>query len=195
MEIWKSIKDYPDYEVSSYGRVRSIDRYITNSLNRTIFYKSKILKFSHNNKTGYNQVALYKNKKIKTFSIHRLVAETFIPNPNNYLEVNHIDGDKTNNHVENLEWVTRKENITHAITTGLTKYTTPRTIGIKWKNATSKYHGVSWSKDKNKWTACISIKGKTTGLKRFKTEIEAARYYDSLIKSLHLEDKYELNNA
>lgn len=63
---------------------------------------------------GYYRVNLRKNGQTKTLYIHRIVAEAFIPNPNNYNEVNHIDEDKTNNNVENLEWVTHKSNINHA---------------------------------------------------------------------------------
>ena len=71
------------------------------------------------NKFGYLVVNLHIDKKQKQFRINRLVAGTFIPNPNNYPQVNHKDGDKTNNHVWNLEWVTAKENTNHAIKTGL----------------------------------------------------------------------------
>lgn len=67
---------------------------------------------------GYYGVTLCKNAKVKSFHIHRLVALTFIPNPNNLLQVHHKDGDKLNNHVSNLEWVSQKENIRHYIKMG-----------------------------------------------------------------------------
>lgn len=98
-EIWKDIKGYEGiYQVSSRGKVRSFH-----------FGKNiKILRFSI--RGGYANVILYKNKKRKTFSVHRLVAEAFIDNPNDLPEVNHKDEDKLNNQVENLEWCTPKYN-------------------------------------------------------------------------------------
>jgi hypothetical protein len=91
IEIWKDIINYPNYEVSNLGNVRN---------KKT----NKILKpFSTGNE--YLKVSLNKNGKPKQFFIHRLVAQTFIPNPNNLKEVNHIkEFEKTNNNVENLEW-------------------------------------------------------------------------------------------
>ena len=104
-EQWKTIDGYEDYEVSNYGRVKSLER--IDNLGRTI--KEKILKQSTNN-NGYQQVCLCKNGKRKMFQVHRLVANAFIPNPNNYAEINHKDECKTNNHVSNLEWCNRKYN-------------------------------------------------------------------------------------
>lgn len=110
MEYWKTIEGYEDYEVSSLGRIRS------NKSNR----KSIILKERYS-KDGYIQYALLKNGKAKYIRIHRLVAEYFIPNPENKPTVNHKDGDKTNNCVENLEWATLSEQIQHAYDLGLKK--------------------------------------------------------------------------
>ena len=76
-----------------------------------------------NKKTGYKTVSLWKNNKGSSKTIHRLVALTYLTNPNNLPEVNHIDGNKLNNHVDNLEWVTRSENMIHAYATGLVKRT------------------------------------------------------------------------
>ena len=83
-----------------------------------VYSKRKIIK-PYDNGHGYLAVQLWKNGKCKQFYIHRLVAAAFIPNPNNYREINHIDGDKTNNSVSNLEWCDRSINVKHAYDTGL----------------------------------------------------------------------------
>ena len=102
MEIWKDIKGYEGlYQVSNKGHVKSLNYRRTG--------KEGILK-GRLDKDGYLRVGLCKNKKQKPFYIHRLVAKAFLPNPNNLPEVNHIDENKENNHVENLEWCDRKYN-------------------------------------------------------------------------------------
>jgi hypothetical protein len=106
-EIWKPIDKFKDlYEISSIGRVRSNSR------------KARILK-PGSNKQGYRQVSLGKDWKFNTFRINRLVAIAFIPNPDNKPQVNHINGIKWDDRVENLEWVTAKENSIHAFKIGL----------------------------------------------------------------------------
>lgn len=112
-EIWKSIKDYEGlYEVSNFGRIRSLDRVIINSDGVKRLCKGGIrkpYKDTRENK-GYLRVKLNKDGIFKKFAIHRLVAQAFIPNPDNLSEVNHKDEVKTNNHVENLEWCDSKYN-------------------------------------------------------------------------------------
>ena len=115
-EIWKDIQGYKDkYQVSNYGRIKSLSRKIFNGTGSYIS-KEKILK-GHVNTNGYIQVEL----QSKPLLVHRLVAEAFIENPNNKPQINHIDGDKTNNIVNNLEWVTNGENQIHAYKNGLSK--------------------------------------------------------------------------
>lgn len=102
IEIWKAIEGYEGlYQVSTEGQVRSLG----NNKSR----KTKILKQSTDS-SGYKQIGLHKNGKCKTYLVHRLVAQTFIPNPNNLPQVNHKDEDKINNHVSNLEWCTQEYN-------------------------------------------------------------------------------------
>lgn len=112
-EIWKDIKDFERlYQVSNFGRVRSLK-----------FGKERVLKngMGSMDGSGYYKIDLCKNGKIYHKRIHRLVAAAFIDNPNNFDCINHINGIKTDNRVENLEWITCKENNIHAIRIGLKK--------------------------------------------------------------------------
>ena len=98
-EIWKDIEGYEGiYQVSNNGRVRSL-----------LYNKIKMLK-TQTYKRGYKYIALSKNGEKKKYKIHRLVAQAFIPNPNNYPQINHKDEDKSNNYINNLEWCTPKYN-------------------------------------------------------------------------------------
>lgn len=108
-EIWKQIKNEPGYEVSSLGRVRSyrVKGYNRQFNARPLYRKVDISYW------GYPEVRLFVGGTSKKYRIHRLVAEAFLPNVETKQEVNHIDGDKTNNAVGNLEWVTRSENMEH----------------------------------------------------------------------------------
>ena len=108
-EIWKDIKNFEGvYMVSNLGNVKSLDRNTKKG-----FIKGKNLSLFKND-NGYVRVSLQVNNKSKSFTVHRLVAEAFIENPLNKPQVNHIDGDKKNNYVNNLEWATRFENMKHA---------------------------------------------------------------------------------
>ena len=115
-EIWKDIPEYEGiYQISNLGRVKSLSRYIYNNKNTTKGHLSreKILRLSADS-TGYLQVNLSKNGKKAKFHVHRLVAKLFIPNPDNKPQVNHIDRNRRNPAVSNLEWVTDSENKFHA---------------------------------------------------------------------------------
>lgn len=110
-EIWKSIVGYEGlYEVSNLGRVRSVSHYVTFSDGRIRYYDRKILK-PREVAGGYYDVFLYKNRVGKHNKIHRLVAEHFIENPYGLRDVNHKNEDKKDNRVDNLEWVTHRDNM------------------------------------------------------------------------------------
>jgi hypothetical protein len=99
-EIWKTIEDFPNYEVSNFGNIRN---------------KSKLKMKLHQNYAGYLKISLQNiNKKSISCFTHRLVAKAFIPNLENKPTVNHIDRDKTNNNVYNLEWATMSEQNKHS---------------------------------------------------------------------------------
>lgn len=117
-EIWKKIKDYPNYEISNLGRVKALKYY--SNIHKKYYDRELILK-EKTNRFGYKFVSLSNKFGRKSKAIHRLVAENFIENKNNYKEVNHIDGNKNNNKVDNLEWCTRQYNVLHSYRLGLKK--------------------------------------------------------------------------
>ena len=105
MEKWLTCKEFPNYEVSSNGKIRNAKT-------------GRILKTAINQR-GYEQVCLHTNNEQSTRRVHRLVADTFFDGNHEGLDVNHIDGNKTNNFIGNLEWCTRQENTKHAFNNGL----------------------------------------------------------------------------
>lgn len=116
-EIWKDIKNYKGYyQVSNFGNIRSVRRTIKHPWNKFRIRNGKVLKPSINY-DGYKHVVLSKDSIRKSFDVHRLVAETFIDKTD--VIVNHKDGNKLNNNVENLEWMSHQSNMTHAKENGL----------------------------------------------------------------------------
>ena len=114
-EIWKDILEYEGlYQVSNLGRIKSL----ANKSN----HKKEIIMRQHLNHKGYCVLSLCKNYKRQSKSVHRIVAQAFIPNSNNLPQVNHIDGNKTNNNVNNLEWCNNSYNQLHANKLGLNKH-------------------------------------------------------------------------
>lgn len=118
-EIWKDVIGYEGaYQVSNLGRVKNVERGIHGASDSIRIIRERI-RVQRTSRNGYKMTILSKDNKQKNCTIHRLVALAFIPNPNNLPEVNHIDGDKSNNNSSNLEWTDRSGNNSHALRTGL----------------------------------------------------------------------------
>ncbi len=148
-EIWRSINNHTNYEVSCFGRVRNATT-------------GRILKPTLR-ASGYYRVCLCKGKKGFDYLIHRLVAQEFIVNPEGKPNVDHIDHDTKNNFVSNLRWVSQSQNNMNS---------------LKRTNTSSKFKGVSFNKAKHKWHAYINISGNRTNLGYFHNEKDAAKKYN-----------------
>ena len=164
-EIWKDVVSYEKhYQVSSYGRVKSLDR--VNVRGHKI--KGKMLNPAYDGR-GYLMVGLSLNGNQKSRKVHQLVAEAFLNHvPNGYgLLVDHIDNNKLNNNLSNLQVISNRENCS------------------KDKNGgTSKYIGVCFDSHNKKYMSSCRYKGKSVNLGRFKTEIEASEAYNNFLKSI-----------
>ena len=177
MEIWKEIPGYEGcYEVSSEGRVRTMERRVACKGNATRLIASKIRKLFVS-RTGYLITTLSNENKLMTYTVHQLVALAFIPGFTKGTHLNHIDGDKTNNNVLNLEVSNPSHNGLHA-----------HRLGLSPKVGKSKYHHVSYINNPAaiaKWAVSIRHNRKSSyGWKTFKTELEAAVYADQLLDSI-----------
>lgn len=163
-EIWKDIEGYEGlYQISNLGEVKALPRNINNQFKNKEYNLKKII-----NKDGYYVINLKNsNHKNKIHRINRLVAMAFIPNPENKLQVNHIDGNKKNNKVENLEWCTAKENKQHAQKNGLIRKKTILKLDLNG-NVLQKYETVREASELNNldYTTiikCCNGKCKTCG--------------------------------
>lgn len=120
-EIWKDIPGYESsYQASNLGNIKSLSRLVGHPKGGMKLTKEKVLK-KQNGSNGYFIVGMHKNGEGGSKTVHRLVALAFIDNPENKKEVNHKDGNKKNNQIDNLEWATISENRHHAFDTGLQK--------------------------------------------------------------------------
>lgn len=160
MEIWRDIDGYEElYQVSNLGNVRSLGNGKSNNC------KEKILK-CYKDTSGYPFVRLYKNGVSKSYKTHRLVASEFIPNPNNFPQVNHKDEIKTNNMVDNLEWCTCEYNINYG--TRNKKISKPIYSVDKTTNEITFYQSINDAQrltniNKSHISDCLKYKRKTAG--------------------------------
>ena len=174
-EIWKDIPSFVGvYQVSNLGRVKSFDRVISTGCGSFKSWKGREMKTTIDS-LGYKIVGLCKDGTRTLFKVHRLVAGSFLDNPLNLPQVNHIDGCKSNNVVSNLEWCTASQNVQHAFDTGL-KVVTNEDKRFKAK-------GYSINKVGN-YKAQVTINRRQIHLGTFKTECEARGAYKTAVKQL-----------
>lgn len=171
-EDWKDVKGYEGlYQVSNKGRIRTPPRDVTRYRKgkKDIFKRKERILKPCPNRSGYVCLYLYKNGKRTTRPVHQLMAEAFLGHkPNGHkIVVDHIDNNRLNNNLENLQLITQRENISKDRCKG-----------------TSKYTGVSWSKSSNKWVSSMYVNGKTKHLGTFTDEHEAHKAYQKEIEKL-----------
>jgi len=160
-EVFLAYPSNPDYLVSSAGRIKSIK------------YNKELL-LALNNDGKYLYVTMSIDGKRVNKKVHRMVAETWLTNDDQTLQVNHIDGNKLNNDSSNLEWVTARENRCHAVS----------------NNKTSQFVGVAWRKDRNKWAATIYYNKRTQFLGYHDAEEEARQAYLTFLNDNNITNKY-----
>lgn len=174
-EIWKDIDGYEGiYQISNLGRVKSLSRVVIRKNGAPNGVKEKFFKRKVHS-TGYYIVGLTQSGKTKNVKLHRLIAKAFIPNPKNLTDVNHINYDRSDNRIENLEWTSHRENGVH---------------GFRNTKKTSKYPGVSWNKHRSRWAAFIQVEGRQINLGGFLSEEEAHQSYLNAHNRFGIQNKY-----
>ena len=174
IEIWKDIIGFEGlYQISNYGNLKSCKRYVKGKIEKRIA-NEKLLNLCKD-KDGYLMAILHRDKVRKTVKIHRLVADAFIDKIDGKNIVNHIDLNKSNNFLSNLEWVSSLENNCHS------------RLGMK---SSSKYIGVYFCKRKNLFKAGIKISGKRFNLGSFNTEEDAYKARVNYEKENNIQNKY-----
>ena len=172
-EIWKDVPDYEGYyQASNLGRVRSLDRTVTYSNGYDRFYKGRVIKGSVN-KEGYRQASFSFNGKSRNFKFSQIVAMAFLghePNGHNFV-VDHINGDRSDDRLENLRVVTNRANSTTCFRSNEESFS-------------SQYVGVNWNKERSKWKAQIYHDGVHTHLGLYNTELEASNAYQSALSKI-----------
>lgn len=186
-EIWVDIPEFVGrYQASNQGNIRSlVDNHGKQRIQpRATWVSSK----------GYRYVQLFVLDVRHNVSVHHAVASAFLPNPDSKKTVNHIDGDKLNNNVSNLEWATHSENLRHAHSTGL-KRGQEHWKGKKVANSTSSYHNVTYDPSKDRWIASVKFNKKSYA-KRFsvkehgdRAEVLAAIAVNELLDVLGITDR------
>ncbi len=169
-EIWKDIPEYEGlYQVSNLGNIKSLEKIIYRKRNGNYINKELIMSPPLSNK-GYPIVTLTKNKKTKTFKVHSIMAIAFLNYKNGIknMVIDHIDNNKLNNNICNLQIITFRENVSK-----------------DRKNKSSKYTGVNWHKRTNKWQSEITINYKKIYLGIFNNEIDAHNAYQDKLKSIN----------
>lgn len=171
-EIWKDIPNYEGYyQASSLGRVRSLDRWITYSNGQERFYKGGIMRGG--TQAGYKFTTLKISGQGRAYKVSQLVAMAFLGHePNGYsLVVDHINGDRSDDRVENLRIVTQRENSSTCFRSNEESFS-------------SQYVGVHWNKEESKWRAQIVHNGVNTFLGYYDTEIEASKAYQLALSKI-----------
>lgn len=168
-EEWRDVKNYKGYyQVSNLGRIKSLDRYVKHNSGGFRLYKGAVMNPTID-VSGYKMLSLWREGKTERRTLHSLIAESFLEHKRggNKLVVDHIDNDKLNNKVSNLQIVSHRVN------------STKDKIG-----GTSKYLGVSLDKSRSKWRAYIYLEGKNKFLGYFNCELAASRAYNKELNKI-----------